>query len=132
MFQTLTSLAYRGFKYGFVGGGTFLLDLSIVWVLTTLLALNYSIAIAIGFFIGVSVNFLISYRFVFSGTTQTQGRGYRNFLLIACGGAIAISLSTTFLVEYFALTLYIARIIVATVVGIGNFLINALFNFKVV
>lgn len=121
----------RLLKYSGVGFGTFLLDLAIVALLAYSVGIPYPYAVAIGFFTGISINYLISYFWVFKGTTRNKYAGYIIFLSIAFGGVILITASTTFLVETLALPLLIARTMVAGVIGCINFLLNTFFNFKV-
>lgn len=129
--QRLYRLLARGVKYSIIGVSTYTLDISIVLLLTTHTTLYYPFAVAIGFFIGVTVNFLISYHWVYADSAQTAGRGYLYFVTIALLGIVVITASTTALVETLGLSLLVARTVVATLVGIGVFLINTIFNFKV-
>jgi putative flippase GtrA len=121
----------RASKYGVVGFGTYLLDLSIVYILNVFFFTPLSLAIAIGFLIGVSINFLISYHWAFAGTKQTKEYGYLYFIGIALCGALGISFATTTLIEISALPLVISRTIVALCVGTVSFVLNARYNFRV-
>lgn len=127
----LRRLFSRLVKYSGVGFGTFLLDLAIVALLAYSVGIPYPYAVAVGFFIGISTNYLISYIWVFRGTTRNKYAGYAIFLAIAIAGIILITASTAFLVEMLAIPLLIARIMVAGIIGLMNFLLNTFFNFKV-
>jgi len=120
----------RGISYGAVGFSTFLLDIAIIWALLEWTTIPYPVAIAVGFFIGVSINYYISYHWVYAGTAQTFYHGYSIFIILAVIGLSLITLGTTVLVEFFNLPIYIARVIVGLLVGTTGFIINTFFNFK--
>lgn len=126
----IKKLLKRGSKYGLVGFVTFLLDLAMLTALTSFTSISSSLAIAIAFLIAVSINFTISYHWVYAGTERSFHGGYIFFISLAFVGAIIISLSTSWLVVQFALPLLFARVVVGCIVGIINFLINTFFNFK--
>ena len=113
-----------------VGFATFLLDLGILFTLVKFTAVPYSFAVAIGFLIGVSINFSISYYWVYAGTTRRFHHGYFLFLIVAIIGAFVITISTSWLVEVFALPLLVARVMVGGVVGVIGFLLNTFLNFR--
>ncbi|HYE23054.1 MAG TPA: GtrA family protein [Candidatus Paceibacterota bacterium] len=121
----------RFFRYSLVGGSTFAFDLLLIWVMTELFGIPYYISTFIGFVIAVSLNYFISRRFVFKGTERKVHHGYAYFLSFACAGAFLISAAVAFLTETFHLHYMLARVLVACVVGVGNYLFNLHFNFKV-
>lgn len=129
-FLLFKKLLRRGISYGTVGFGTFLLDLCIITALITWSPIPYPVAVALGFFIAVSINYYISYHWVYAGTTQTFYHGYSFFFILATVGLLVITLGTTILVEFFYIPLFIARTLVGLTVGIMNFILNTFFNFK--
>ena len=130
--KALQSRALRRFgKYALVGGSTFLFDLLLIWVMTEVGGVPYYISTALGFMIAVSINYFVSRRFVFKGTERKIHHGYVYFIAVAGGGALLITGAVTALVATFALHYLVARILVACVVGIGNYLFNLHYNFKV-
>ncbi len=126
----LKRLLKRGSKYATVGFATFLLDLGIVAVLTAYTKFPYTISIAVGFLIAVSINFVISYHWVYAGTARRFHHGYALFICLALGGAIFISTGTVWLAESFGLSILIARLLIGGIVGVTNFLFNTFFNFR--
>ncbi len=126
----LKRLLKRGSKYATVGFATFLLDLGIVAILTTYTELPYTISIAIGFLVAVSINFAISYHWVYAGTARRFHHGYALFICLALGGAIFISTGTVWLVESFGFSIIVARLLLGGIVGVTNFLFNTFFNFR--
>ena len=128
----LKSRAFRRFlKYALVGGSTFAFDLLLIWLMTEFLRVPYPVSTALGFVIAVSLNYVIARKYVFQGTTRRLGHGYAYFILFAGLGAVLIALSVAGLVTYLALHYLTARIMVACVVGVGNYLFNLHLNFRV-
>lgn len=118
-------------KYVLVGGSTFLLDLLLLFVLTDQLHWNPVQAAALAFVIAVSVNYLLSRRFVFKGTLRGLGAGYAGFLLIAAGGVAIVTVGMHLLVEDLGVDYLVSRILIATVTGAWNYLLNLYVNFQV-
>lgn len=120
----------RFVQYGLVGMSTYLLDLLLIFVLRTYFQFPDWLAVGIGFLVAVSINYVISYTWVFRGTERDKVSGYVFFLCISIAGLIMIVTSTLFLKNFFSIDLYVARTIVATFIGTCNYLINSIFNFK--
>jgi len=92
----------------------------------------YYVATPISFLIAVSVNYAASRRFVFSGTERSWHGGYAYFIFAALAGAIVTTGLVAILVSLLGLYYLIARVLVAGIVGIANYLFNLYFNFRVV
>ncbi len=130
--QALQSRALRRFlKYTLVGGSTFAFDLLLIYLMTEFLGVPYWASTAIGFVIAVSVNYFVSRRFVFKGTERKVHHGYLYFISVAGGGAFLVTAAVAGLVATFALHYLLARVLVACVMGMANYLFNLHFNFKV-
>jgi putative flippase GtrA len=132
MYVSLKNLSVRGARYSIGGISTFLIDLGIVLILTTYTSIHTNVTLVLGFAIGITINYFFSYFWAFKGTSQTLLRGYFYFLIIGICTGVIISYTTTSLMEISALSLLIARTIVATFAGLINFLLNTFFNFKVI
>lgn len=123
---------YRFARYYLVGGSTFLIDLVILFSLTNFFNTPYQWAVAIGFIIGISINYAVSRLWVFSGTERRLHHGYVYFL---GGGIVSLTAVLTLvgiLVEKVGIPLIFARLVVSGIVGMGNYLFNLYLNFKVV
>lgn len=120
----------RFVQYGMVGVSTYLLDLLLIFIFKNYLGFADWLAVALGFSIAVSVNYTISYLWVFNGTERDKLHGYVFFLLISLIGLLIIVTGTLFIKNFFTLDLYLARTIIAGLVGTGNYLVNSIFNFK--
>ncbi len=118
-------------RYTAVGFSTFMLDLSLLWVMVSLCKIHYLYAVAASFLTAVSLNYFLSRRWVFKGSRRTALGGYLYFLKTALAG----SALTVFLM--WALTAVtsgpylVIRIVVAVLVGTGNYLANLYLNFRV-
>ncbi len=121
----------RFMKYAAVGGSTFAFDLLLIWVLTEFVSVPYYVSTALGFLVAVSINYFLSRKFVFRGTNRKVHHGYLYFIAIACGGAAIVTGSVAFLVTALAFHYLVARILVACIVGVVNYLFNLHLNFKV-
>ncbi len=131
MFPSYTQLSRRFFAYSLVGISTYAIDLIIIYIALTWFAFQATSAIALGFLIGVSLNYFFCYTWVFKDTTRHPLLGYLIFGAAAILGVIIITNSTTFLMSALSLNPYIARTLVAIIVGIANFFFNSFFNFRV-
>ena len=131
-YGVIQNLVYRGFKYSLASGSTFLLDLAIVFTLILLFNVHYIAAVVVGFVIGLSVNYFISYHLVFTGTTQVHRFGYPYFLTIGIITIIVVLAIVYLLVNFFNVDVFVARILAALIGGTINFLANTFFNFKVI
>ena len=130
--QALRSRALRRFlKYTLVGGSTFAFDLLLIWLMTEFLGVPYWASTAIGFVIAVSINYFVARRYVFKGTERKIHHGYLYFISLAGGGAFLVTAAVAALVATFALHYLVARVLVACVMGMANYLFNLHFNFKV-
>lgn len=125
----MISFSKRLGKYSLVGVSTFLLDLLLVRLFTTIMESEYW-AVVISFLLAASVNFLLSYFFVFKGTERGLRTGYVYFIAIALIGVLVIGPSTLLIKNYFGINLYIARAVVGGIVGAVNFFLNNFLNFK--
>lgn len=121
----------RFLKYASVGGSTFLFDLFMLYVLVSILQVNYIIATGVAFFIAVSVNYICSRRLVFQKTETVYYRGYITFMAAASVGIIVTMAGMYMLVGSFGMYYIFARFLVSLFVGMSNYLFNLYFNFKV-
>jgi len=131
MRSALTSRIFkRLLKYTSIGIPTYVIDISIVYLLTQVFNAPYTIALIIGFVIGVSINYYFEYHWVFRGTKRKALSGYLIFLSIGACGIVFILYGTTFMMETFALPLLVARSVTGLMLGIFGFFFNAIYNFK--
>jgi putative flippase GtrA len=121
----------RFLKYASVGGSTFVFDLFLLYLLIDYFNIYYVLATAMAFGVAVSINYFLSRRFVFKGTLRSVHEGYGIFILIALVGLGTVTGLMILFVEVFHLHYLTARIIIAGIVGMWNYLMNLYVNFKV-
>ena len=127
----LPRLVRKLIPYSSVGAATFALDLLLIAVFIYGAGMGYQLAVAVGFFIAVSINFLICFHVIYKDTKRRLLTGFLLFLVIAALGAVAIAYSVEYLVEAYEIALLLARTVVSTAIGLLNFLLNTFFNFRV-
>ncbi|KND49717.1 MAG: hypothetical protein AB203_01365 [Parcubacteria bacterium C7867-008] len=131
--QYFRSKAFRRFlRYALVGGSTLTFDLILLYIATDIYGVPYYISTPIAFLIAVSLNYVISRRFVFKGTERRMHHGYAYFMTIGFIGSLLTTGLVTIVVSTTGLYYLYARFIVATIIGLGNYLFNLYVNFRVV
>jgi putative flippase GtrA len=121
---------FRFLKYGAVGGSTFGLDLLLMAGFLKL-GMSYPLATYTAFLIAVSINYTLSRQLVFRGTRRSVEVGYINMVLAAALGAFLTMSLTMGVVKVTDLNALAARLPVAVMIGIGNYLFNLYVNFRV-
>ena len=122
----------RFLKYVIVGVSTFIFDLVLLYIFIDIFLWNYIIATGAAFALAISVNYFFSRRYVFKGTLRSFYAGYIAFMVIASAGIGIAMLGMVLIVGVFHFHIWDARIIIAGVVGIWNYLMNLYVNLKVV
>lgn len=128
----MNKAAKRFLRYALVGISTLAFDLLLLYAATSFLHVPYYVSTPLAFLIAVSLNYFISRTFVFAGTERLMHHGYGYFISAALLGALATTALVAFLVTFEHLYYLVARIAVAGVIGIANYLFNLYLNFKVV
>ncbi|WP_320176024.1 GtrA family protein [Maridesulfovibrio sp.] len=121
----------RFLRYTYVGGGTFLFDLAMLYLFTDGLKWHPVFAAGVAFLIAVSTNYLISRKLVFKGTSRKFKQGYLGFLLIAVTGLIIVTGGMFLMVDILQWQYIISRILISLVTGLWNYLLNLYVNFRV-
>lgn len=121
----------RFFKYSAVGLSTFLFDLCLLYLFIEVWSINYVLAAGLAFMIAVSVNFVMSRRYVFVGSLRSVPASYLNFLLIVGIGLLVVMGGMYVLVAVMGQSYALSRVVLAAVTGFWNYLMNLFVNFKV-
>jgi len=122
---------WRFLRYCAIGVSTFLLDLAMLYVAVSRWGIPYYLATPCTFLIAVSCNYALSRTFVFRGSQRSWHGGYLYFASVALLGAAATTGLVTVFVEFLGIYYLLARVLVAGVIGMVNYLVNLHFNFKV-
>lgn len=118
-------------RYTFVGGLAFIIDFGTLFILTEYLNIHYLISAGIAFIFGLTINYLISTKWVFSK------RAYKNrnleFLLFAFIGLAGLGLNELFMWFFTDLLLIyylVSKIITTLIVYLWNFFARKLILFN--
>ncbi len=121
----------RFLKYSSIGTSTSILDIYLLWLLTTHLGVHYLASATATFLIAATLDYLADRHFVFAGTTRNAETGYFYFLAILGAGLTMTVVAMAALVEIIHVHYIVARILIAGGVGIWSYLMNLYVNFKV-
>lgn len=88
--EKTTNSFIQFFRYIFVGGFAFLTDAFVLWLCEKFM--NYMLAAAIAFIVGLAVNYLLSTWFVFSESEQVKNKA-KEFAAYAVIGIIGLGLT---------------------------------------
>ncbi len=127
----LSPAVTRFAKYSLVGVATLSFDLLLLAALTQLFHVPYYFSTPSAFLVAVSLNYLISQSFVFRGSGRPPHQSYAYFILIAGVGAAGITAGVYLLITYAHMHYIVARIGIAGIVGMCNYLTNLHLNFRV-
>jgi len=109
-------------KYFFVGGFAFIIDISILYLLTEFLYFHYLISAIFGFIAGLVVNYILSIKWVFdSRNIENQKIEFGIFTLI---GIIGLALNELFLWLFTDLLYFhylISKIMTVALIFLWNF-----------
>lgn len=122
---------FRFLKYSVVGFSTFALDLLLLYILVEMLLVQQVLASGIAFSVAVSINYVLSRRYVFKSTLRSVKVGYLNFIIIALVGLLIVTSGMYVMTILSNVHFLIARVIVAAVTGFWNYLMNLYVNFRV-
>lgn len=121
----------RFLKYSSVGVSTFVFDLLLLSLFVEQFKWWYLIATVVAFLLAVSLNYFISRKYVFKGTSRSVHAGYIRFISMAVIGIILVAWGMKICVGILGWNYLISRILIAAIVGMWNYLFNLFINFKV-
>jgi len=109
---------------------TFLLDLGLLYLLARQAHMNYLAATIVSFFAANGLGYFLARWFVFAGSKRSLRRGLIYFLAIATFSAFALMPLMWLFVSLLHLDVVVSRAAAASIVGIGGYLLNLTFNFR--
>lgn len=119
--EKTTNIFIQFFRYIFVGGFTFLADAFTLWLCEKWM--NYMIAAAIAFVVGLAVNYALSIWFVFSESSKVKNK-VKEFVVYGIIGLIGLLITEGIMylfTDVFGLYFLISKIIAAAIVLVWNF-----------
>lgn len=121
------------FRYTFVGGIAFVIDFTLLYLLTDYVGLYHIISASISFIVGLAVNYVLSKIFVFShSVVQNKTGEFLIFALIGVVGLFLTDLMMWILVDMGSIYYLTAKIITTLLVYLWNFFARKyiLFNYR--
>jgi putative flippase GtrA len=110
------------FRYTFVGGVAFIVDFSLLYLLTDLFKIHYLVSAGISFIFGLLVNYLLSILWVFnSRKIKNVLNEFIFFTLIGLFGLGITEVLLWMLTDLFALYYLYSKIITTVIVYFWNF-----------
>ena len=119
--EKTTNIFIQFFRYIFVGGFAFLADAFTLWLCEKWM--NYMIAAAIAFVVGLAVNYALSILFVFSESSKVKNK-VKEFVVYGIIGLIGLLITEGIMylfTDVFGLYFLISKIIAAAIVLVWNF-----------
>ena len=119
--EKTTNIFIQFFRYIFVGGFAFLADAFTLWLCEKWM--NYMIAAAIAFVVGLAVNYSLSIWFVFSESSKVKNK-VKEFVVYGIIGLIGLLITEGIMylfTDVFCLYFLISKIIAAAIVLVWNF-----------
>ncbi len=117
-------------KYATTGSTGFGIDILAFTVLMNSVGMHYLAATILGFFIGSSVHFLLSKKFVFKGAKRPTRDSYVLFLAVAGASVSAISTLMYLAVGVLGTPPLFARVGVGASVGFVAYLLHKHYSFR--
>ncbi|MDP1883966.1 MAG: GtrA family protein [Candidatus Moranbacteria bacterium] len=115
-------------RYLFAGGTATVADMTSLFLLTHFLHINYLVAAAIGFVIGVTTNYLMNIALVFESTGKIK-REFSLFAMVGIGGLLWTELILWILVDKFGIYLMVSKAVAVVLVLNWNFFMRKKFVF---
>ena len=119
-------------RYIVVGGVAFICDFLTLVGLTEFAGINYLISNAVGFSIGLTVNYLLAIHWVFNQRSKSSQR--TEFVVFLLIGIVNLGLGEIllwFLVEHATLHYTVAKVVMTAFVFFSNFLLRKALLFHV-
>ena len=115
---------YEIIRFCLVGGGSFLVDYSLLYFCTEYIGMNYLYSSAVSFTVSVIVNYWLCVKFVFPGAGRQGKKQVTLFVGSSIVGLGLNQLCMWVLVEQFALYYMIAKIAATIVVTVWNYIMK--------
>lgn len=123
--------APRFFRNAAVSLPTFLIDLGLLYLLVRRAHLDYLAATLVSFVVANALGYFLARRLVFGETRRGVKSGLVYFLAIAALSALALTPLMWVFVSLLHVEVIASRVISASLVGVGGYLLNLVFNFRV-
>lgn len=119
------------FRYIFVGGIAFVVDAGTLFLLEKT-GLNYLLCAAIGFVVGLAVNFSLSKKFIFTKKSRVKDSKaeFLVYMFIGIGGLIITEILMYIFTDKLGLYFMISKILVTTLTLVWNYSARKIILYK--
>jgi putative flippase GtrA len=118
-------------RYTVVGGGAFIVDFGLLFILTHFLHLHYLLSATLSFIAGLLINYFFSTIWVFN--KKTVKNKYLEFLIFAIIGVVGLGFNDLFMwifTDRFELYYMLSKVITTIIVYFWNFFARKFILFK--
>lgn len=117
-------------KYFIVGGVAFIFDFSVLFVLTEYYAVSYLTSAAVGFIVGLNVNYFLAKYFVFKESKIKNQK--KEYMLVAAVSFFGLALNQGLiwgLTELLGVYYLFSKIISTVIIFVYNFIVRKIYIF---
>jgi putative flippase GtrA len=124
-------IASRFIRFSTVGMFSFVIDLVLLFLLTERAHIPYLGSATCSFAVATFFQYLFIRKHTFKESKRAHDQGYSSFMAVSLFNLLIMLVALSIAVEFFHFNYIVARVVIATLVGIWNFFANAKFVFNV-
>lgn len=114
-------------KFGIVGASAFLIDYSILYILTEFFEIYYLYSSVISFSVSVIFNYILSIKWVFDVSKKQTIKEFSTFIILSIIGLIINQLIMFVMVEKASIWYMFSKIVSTIIVMVYNFITRKIF-----
>lgn len=115
------------FKFGIVGGLAFLIDTTVLYVLTEYLGVYYFYSAIMSFIVSLIFNYILSIKWVFDVHKKQTAKEITIFVLLSAFGLVINQIVMFVSVEIISIYYLIAKVLSTFIVMVYNFITRKIF-----
>lgn len=121
----------RFFRFSTIGVLSFVIDLTLLYLLTEHVNIPYLGSATCAFIIATLLQYVFVRKQAFKESKRSHDQGYSSFMALSLFNLLIMLVALSLAVETLHLNYLVARIVIATLVGIWNFFATSKFVFNV-
>ena len=128
MKEKITNLVKQAFKFGIVGALSTVIDFGLLFLLQSVVGINYLVASTASFMISLVFNYICSMKYVFVGKKDSSK--IREFIIFLILSLIGLGLNEFFLWIFHGkgkINLMVAKLLATAIVMVWNFVSRKIF-----
>lgn len=123
----MNKLVKQIIKFGIVGASAFLIDYSILYILTEFFGIYYLYSSIISFIVSVIFNYILSIKWVFDVSKKQTIKEFSTFILLSIIGLIINQVIMYIMVEKANIWYMFSKIVSTIIVMVYNFITRKVF-----